>query len=198
MKKNNWIIFTAVLVLLFTAAMPVFASADSSVCMELPVETTVSGGFPQEAETFNLTLTADTPNAPMPAGSIGGVYSFTSTGNHKQILEVRYPKLGIYRYTLAEEKGSNKTCHYDSSVYSIEVSVTNSERGDDIEITVAINRDNEDEKCPGVTFNNKYDYPPSDKKPRPKTGDESDMALWMSLMAMSAVCAAVVLRKKNN
>lgn len=80
------------------------------------------------AGNFKFTLTADSSDAPMPAGQVGG--SYTATMNNVSRAEMTYitydsDDIGkTYTYTLKEENTSVANMTYDGSYYKVTVVVT--------------------------------------------------------------------------
>lgn len=107
------------------------------------------------AETFTYTLKAQQPGSPMPAGSIGDMYSFaiidTGTGN---IGPITYSTTGTYRYELRQTVAAVQTGYtYDMQVYTVTVYVTNPSGG--LQADVVIENEN-GLKVSGIKFENQY------------------------------------------
>ena len=142
--------------------------------------------------TFTYTLKADVPTDPMPAGSIGGTYTFTMSGN--QMLNIgpinSYTVPGTYRYKLKQTNDGTQYYGYDATEYEVIVTVINGALG--LESKVAIKKGGV--KVAMATFANNYNKPaprpsPSPKAPGgvaiPKTQDASSLAMWISVFGIS-------------
>lgn len=107
------------------------------------------------AETFTYTLTARQPGSPMPAGSIGDLYSFAMTGTDTgNIGPITYGTTGTYRYELRQTVASVQTGYtYDMQVYTVTVYVTNPASG--LQADVVIENEN-NLKVSAMTFANRY------------------------------------------
>ena len=66
----------------------------------------------------------------MPEGTEDGVYKMTVSGEGvKEFPEIVFPKVGIYEYTIHQEKGTHTRGTYDETVYNVTIFVTNTEDG---------------------------------------------------------------------
>lgn len=195
MKKNVRCFAAAMLmfVLCFAVcAVPAFAEGPCISGME--VEIALKGEAPSPAETFTVTLSADDAAFPMPEGSAGGVWTGSVQGAGRLLVpDIQYEKVGIYTYTVSQSGGNRDNGVYDESVYHLTVTITNREDGEGLEKTVAINKVGVETKCEALRFENQY-------RATPKTGDESQAALWGAVMLLSLTAAAAVFclsRKKR-
>jgi pilin isopeptide linkage protein len=122
---------------------------------------------------------------------------------------------GSYEYKLSEEKGNAEYVTYDDTVYTVKITVTDSLKGY-LEAEVDLGDK-------PLVFNNKYqkpeepkepeeenktpaktEEPKKDNKPKPakrvKTGDETDIMLWITAGGISALIlggAAAARRRKR-
>ncbi len=112
--------------------------------------------------------------------------------------EIVYDRAGTYKYTVHEESGDAKYVTYDDTVYEVTVTVT-----DNLDGTMSVEVDWDGET---PVFKNTYKKPEPPKKIQwikkpqsPKTGDSTDIALYMvfELLAAAAI-AIVIIRKKRN
>ena len=196
MKKTMKRMITLLLVVIFFAAMVPAASAEDgmTISVKLPVKVLISGSVPPQAETFQIIMTADDPSYPMPAGATGGVSVLEVKGGESGTFpEMVYDHVGIYTYTVRQEHGSVVKARYDSTVYNMVVTITNSDDYSALVATVALHVKTSDKKPDNVLFENIYKY-------NPETGDNSNMALYAAYCAASAAAmgAALVLLKKKN
>ncbi len=125
---------------------------------KLPVTIEQKGDIPNHAEELDVVLTAVETSFPMPEGSVDGKYIMSVTaGTTGHFPEISFPKLGVYEYTVHQEKGSISRCDYDDTVYQMRVYVTNAENGDGFESTTILYIDDINTKFADVEFVNKYD-----------------------------------------
>lgn len=204
MKKWTRYLFATLLALmcLTSTLMPVLADTASTA---LPVTVKLSGSIPSSKEDFKIVLTAKDSANPMPTGSAEGKYTLTITGkestNTGTFPAITFDRVGIYDYTVAQTKGTNKKCTYDTQVYYVRIYITNSEDMKSLESSVVIYKENPDqedkkaEKTDGLVFANKYAKATSTNSPQ--TGDESQPLLYAGLIAASlAVLVALMVTRK--
>ena len=202
---------------------PSEAMAAEGLVTEVPVQISLTGTLPEEAEDFSVVLEADDASAPMPEGSDGAVCALVISGEGTQSFPViRFPRVGIYRYTISQQGGSNVDCTYDNSVYHLIVTVTNDEAGGLGAVSV-LYRNEESEKLDCASFVNVYvtetetetesktetesetetekqteKQTEAKKSDAPKTGDSTNLILWTVLMGAAVVIvAAAILAKKK-
>lgn len=181
---------------------PAFAAERPSVVV--PVEISLSGTLPKPAEEFAVKMKAEDAAFPMPEGAEDGIYTMTMTGEEsKNTPAIAFDKLGIYKYTIWQEAGENQKCTYDDTVYELTVYVTNAEDGSGLELTAVLYPDVESDKLPGAVFENVYETEPEPKPEpeKPQTGDHSNAALYLTLIAVSGavvVLYAVARRRKKS
>lgn len=195
MKKNVRSLAAIVLALVLCAAVfAVPAFAEGACISGMEVEIALKGDAPSPAETFTVTLSADDAAFPMPEGSVDGVWTGSVQGAGKVLVpDIQFEKVGIYTYTVTQSGGNKDNGVYDKSVYHLTVTITNSEDGEGLEKTVAINKVGVETKCEALRFENQY-------RDTPKTGDESQTALWCAVMLLSFSAAAAMFfltRKKG-
>ena len=93
------------------------------VMSDPPVEKVVNGN-PSTKETFTFQMKALTDGAPMPEGSKDGVKTVDIIGSGSyEFGEMYYDKPGQWKYEITEVKGSAKGYTYDTTVYTLIVSV---------------------------------------------------------------------------
>ncbi len=152
------------------------------------IEKKLTGDAPAKAETYRFKLTAK-DNAPMPEKD-----SVTVTGAGKvSFPEIKYTKAGTYVYEISEVAGTDKSCTYDKTVYTVTVTVTENMDGT-LSAKSAITTGNK--TASSILFTNSY---PKAEKKAPSTGDSSRLGLWLGL-ALAGGCgcaAAVVLTKRR-
>ncbi len=115
--------------------------------------------------------------------------------------ELRFTEAGVYSYTISEVAGNDKQVTYDTTVYNVKITVVDNEEGKLI-ATV-------DTEGKTLQFKNKY-TPEEPKKPTipstpkktkktsgsPKTGDNSNTMIWISLLLVAIAAAVVVVSKR--
>lgn len=183
------------------ALVPTFltttVSAAETVNVALPTEIQVKGNSPKPEETYSLVLTPENDETPMPSGAGKGEYVMSQVGPGTGAFPpISYDRVGIYHYTIHQEKGKSSLGTYDDTVYSVTVSVTNGSAG--LETTVAVHPSGKDVKVEAASFVNTYAYPPSDT---PKTGDMANFPLYGVLAAVGVgILAALFMtrRKEEN
>lgn len=194
MKKNmkwmNNLVLSAILGLSIFA-VPVQAA---EVTTPLPdVEIILDGTAPETEEEYVVVLQADDAANPMPAGAKDGVYTMTVEGEGRNALpQITFNDLGKYEYTIWQEAGDNEDCTYDESVYNMLITVTNNDTYDGYNVVVALYKEGETEKQDTIVFENVYEVDEV-----VKTGDSSNIYLYMAIMAVSLVVATTVLVKKR-
>ena len=130
--------------------------AEEVPTIKVPVKVSVTGAYPHPAETFDVVLKAEDAIYPMPEGSTDGCYTIqVNGGTVAEFPEISYPALGIYQYTIHQEKGTNSRGTYDDHVYKLKVYVTNAEQGG-LESTTILYIDDINTKYKEVEFVNHY------------------------------------------
>ncbi|MBE5971195.1 MAG: hypothetical protein E7246_01545 [Lachnoclostridium sp.] len=125
--------------------------------IKLPVTIEHKGDYPSSSEELDIVLTAVDEACPMPEGSVDGTYTIeVKSGTTGEFPEIVFPKLGIYNYTVHQEKGNHSRGSYDGTVYQMRVYVTNAESGDGFESTTLLYIDDVNVKYASVGFENSY------------------------------------------
>ena len=186
MVKTKRITLTALLIMLMSmtvCASFVFAD-DQSPSIDLKAAVKIEGPAPSPAEEYILKLQSEEMTEPE---------IITVTGENTGVFQtMEYNKVGVYKYSVWQEAGSNKDCKYDSSVYDVTVYVTNSESGEGLDISAAVYRNGEDDKVPEIIFTNKYK-----EIKAAKTGDETDLTLYIVLIAVSSLIMLLIGRRQK-
>lgn len=146
-------------------------------------------------QTFRYELIREEQDAPMPDGSDGDRYVFDMKGSEKkEVRPITYTRTGIWHYMLKqsvqkEEKGYD----YDKQTYEISVYVENlADGGLGIQMIV-VNK--EGNKVDEIRFKNGYTGEKTGNVAR--TGDVSDISLWIILLAVSGVVAGKAAHNKR-
>jgi len=167
------------------------------------------------SEVFTYRLVPRAAAAPMPLGSNASGFTLTITGlGEQEIGPITFPLAGVFTYELQSVTADRSGYTIDRRVYTIEIYVTES-----LEVVV-IYRDG-DVKVSELLFAHSYRSLPTNPTPAPpptltptpqrptttpspapegpkgedapKTGDDSDPALWMTLIVISSVLLLLVL-----
>ena len=146
-------------------------------------------------QTFRYELLREEQDAPMPDESDGDRYVFDMKGSeNNEVGPITYTRAGIWHYTLKqsvqkEEKGYD----YDKQTYEISVYVENLTDGGLGVQMIVVNK--EGNKVDEIRFKNGYTGEKTGNVAR--TGDVSDIGLWIILLAVSGVVAGKAVHKKR-
>ena len=146
-------------------------------------------------QTFRYELLREEQDAPMPDESDGDRYVFDMKGSEQnEVGPITYTRAGIWHYTLKqsvqkEEKGYD----YDKQTYEISVYVENLTDGGLGVQMIVVNK--EGNKVDEIRFKNGYTGEKTGNVAR--TGDVSDIGLWIILLAVSGVVAGKAVHKKR-
>ena len=146
-------------------------------------------------QTFRYELIREEQDAPMPEGSDGDQYVFNMTGSEKKAAgPITYTHTGIWHYTLKQaDQKEVKGYDYDKQIYEITVYVEN--LADGALGTQMIVTNKEGNKVDEIRFKNGYT---GEKKGSvARTGDESDIGLWITLLVMSGMLAGGVCSRRQ-
>lgn len=202
------------LVVLCLTAFPVSAFAADAVNVAIPVSVELSGETPSPEETYTVVLQA-VDDAPMPAEN---TLEITGEGT-AAFPAITYSTPGIYCYTIAQQRGSHVRGNYDATTYYVRVSVINDGNGG-LGAVVAAHTDAQMEsEKQDIIFANAYDKvkdTPSvadgikphktispqktstkSKTGSVKTGDDSELTLWISLLAASGIGLLLAAAKRK-
>lgn len=152
MKKAGLLLLIVMFGIL-TFSTAVFAAEIPKI--KIPVNVGVSGSKPSNAEEFKIVLKAEDAANPMPDGSTDGAYTTVISGGASGTLEIAFPELGIYKYTIHQEPGTSSKGTYDDTVYKMTVYVTNAET-EGLETTTILYINDISTKYGSVDFDNYY------------------------------------------
>lgn len=149
----------------------------------------VIGSSPLKTETFFFTFRAVSTtvpelqgNMPMPTGSTGQSRKLSIVGTGAvEIGEIFLPREGRYVYECTELAGNTEGYTYDNSALQIVYDVT--EGPGKLEISTTYYKDGVEITESGAGFVNTYVKPGVSKVP--KTGDNSNPLLWVTLMGLT-------------
>ena len=156
-KRLRVIFAVAMAVMILITLTPLTANAEAGPG-KIIVSQIFNNSYPEADGTFTYRLESLVTGAPMPEGSLAGVYTFTITGTRSEELVLpaynyqRYFVYNLYQVIGAEKPGYT----YDRRVYRIEVQIN---AGLDMSI-VAVGEDGK--KVESITFENSFGLLPSD------------------------------------
>lgn len=152
-------------------------AADEELTVSLPVTVLVAGNTPTPAEKFKIELTA-LNGAPEPLQN-----PITVRGGETRQFSICFDKVGVYEYTVKQEKGTNSNATYDKTEYQVKLTITYNKG--QLKVSAAIREGNQTEKAGKVVFRNNYAYRvPSNT---PKTGDTANFTLYGILAGASTL-----------
>ncbi len=131
-----------------------------AVCAFPTVYKTVEGNAPPE-ERFTFCIAAR-DHAPMPEGVKNSFLTLSLTGSGELSPgKIQYTEAGVYTYTVTETANNNDGWIYDTSVYTVTVTVTEKDGG----LTAAVSIYKDGEPVEKIEFVNRYDpaLPPPDQ-----------------------------------
>lgn len=146
-------------------------------------------------QTFGYELIRKEQDAPMPEGSDGDRYAFDIKGSDKkEVGPINYTSTGIWHYTLKQSVQKEVNGYdYDKQTYEITVYVENLTDGSLGTQIIVTNK--EGNKVDEIRFKNGYT---GEKKGTvARTGDASDIGLWMALLAVSGMAGVVCSRRRG-
>ena len=159
MRKATFLVIALIL-----AMLPAAALAAETVEVSIPVTIHVTGEAPKPAERYTVTLQG-MEDPPMPAET-----TLTITGEGTaQFPAIGYTMPGVYQYTVSQVSGDHARGSYDTTVYTVKVTVTNDEEGG-LVASVTLRAGEEDEKLDAVEFHNSY-------APVPPTPEETSLTV---------------------
>ncbi len=170
---------------------PVQTEAAETVSARIPVS--VTGGNP--LETFTIVLDMETTELQTP----DQLYLLLKAGE-EGAFTIQYTYPGTYHYRILQEAGSDSTAVYDTSVYQVDVIVTEDENGV-LYADPVVYAEGSSEKKAEITFDNtaassgsKNSSSSSKQSGSVQTGDSSMSLFYAVLLAGSAAAAAVTVR----
>ncbi len=152
--------YIGLFVMILTGLILSMTAMASSLSIEVPVTITVEGAAPSTPEDYVINLKADDASFPMPSGASDGLYQTTVTGADSKKLAISFERVGIYTYTIYQTAGDAANGIYDTTVYTMTVTINNPEVGDGLESVVALHTEALSTKPDAASFVN--NYKPSD------------------------------------
>lgn len=136
--------------LVFTLLLSAFTSivfAEEAPGVELPVTVSLSGTPPPSDSKYVIILEAESPEYPMPEGSVDGKYELSMTGaSTTKFPEIEFTSPGVYTYKIYQSKDINDYYSYDDRVYNLIIDVTSKGPGVGLETSVILYLTGETEK----------------------------------------------------
>lgn len=190
------ILCAAVSLILLPAEEVLGAEQTASVMIPVVQQFEARNKLPDKRnQTFRYELIREEQDAPMPDESDGDRYVFDMKGSEKkEIGPITYTRTGIWHYTLKQSvQKEEKDYDYDKQTYAISVYVENlADGGLGVQMIVT---NKEGNKVDEIRFKNGY----AGAKTRnvARTGDVSDIGLWMALLAVSGAAGGVCSRRRG-
>lgn len=187
-KMNRFRMLISLSLMLMVLMIPCMVSAAETGCdVTLPVKIEVTGKNAPEDTSFKVIMTGEDKDTPMPE-----VTSVVAKGAGKiSIGPTSYAVPEDYHYVIVQEKGNEEYWTYDETKYLVTVRVVNGEDGK-LESEVWAVQDGSQEKCEEIVFKNTYKAPEPPTK-APQTGDQTNLPLFIGLMAASILVMAVIM-----
>lgn len=216
MKKTMKRVFALILVVMFWAMLIPAAFAEGEVeepaapeeptmtpSVTVPVEVKLTGTLPPQKEKFVIHMLAEDSSFPLPEGAADGEATIIIEGaGTGEFADITFDRVGVYNYYIWQDPGAKSDAKYDQTIYCVVITITNNADYTGLVATMALHLvkvDKEsdeikfaDEKPEQILFINRYKFIP------PKTGDDSNVAQYLTLCGLSALAigAVLVLKKK--
>ena len=187
MRKCLLLLLAIILTTVGTGLLALAGNASDAV---IKADVTVSGEVPWTAEKYSIELKAADESNPMPEGSDGGTYVLIAEGGGKfEFPAISFKSAGIYKYTVRQQEGTDQSCEYDKTVYSVEITVLNNDKGG-VDCYIATRVDGSGDKTDKIRFDNKYTAGDADPPIVPPV--TKDKASLRNLAIVAAVAFAVI------
>ena len=158
-----------------------------------PVQKNITGN-PPVTSVFTFTMEANDAAFPMPAGSVGGVKTVSIAGRGAvEFGIITFTEPGVYEYTITERNNRALWYTYDTAVYTLRFTVTDVDG--QLESTCTVFKNGTEVKdATSAVFTNTYSIFKT-----PKTGEDSDAGLWLtiSLISLCALAVTIFLRRRQ-
>ena len=158
-----------------------------------PVQKKVNGK-PPVAGTFTFVMEALSAEYPMPEGSDASSKTVSITGpGSVEFGVITFTEEGVYEYTITERNNRALWYTYDTAVYTLRFTVTDVDG--QLESTCTVFKNGTEEKdATSAVFTNTYSIIKT-----PKTGEDSDAGLWLtiSLISLCALAVTIFLRRRQ-
>ena len=138
MKKRTKICKTAAVLFLLLCLSLLSLSVFAVQTVTLSVTVRVTGAIPDLPETYTVRLTP-VGQAPMPEVCTADHLDMMLSGaGTVQFPPIAFQTVGVYHYTVTQVAGAHPDAHYDTGIYDLTVTVTNSDDGNGFDLTVTI------------------------------------------------------------
>lgn len=128
-----------------------------------PIQKKITGDRPARTAEFTFIMTAQSENAPMPAGSIDGEKTITIKGaGSTEFGAIIFTEPGTYSYAISEKNTGTAGYTYDKEMYTLTYEVTQKNGELSVQHTIT---DHAGAKVQVIEFNNVY-HTPGDKLPQ--------------------------------
>ena len=196
LKKVSIVFLTMLLFL--SIQIPAFA-ADTDTTVKIPVEQVFNSKNTDASDEFMYALLTDQSDAPMPDGS-------NMKGNIAAEITMNIRNAGQYHYKICQITEKKENYSYDERNYDITVEAFYNADNQLKVITVVENQDGE--KVSGISFKNSYTWQGKDKSGSSliskisksnsvKTGDDSPIMGYFTLLLGSLVCLIALIRENQ-
>lgn len=212
--------------LLTGISLTVFAAGnEAAVTIRINQTFSVNSSRWKPDSRFVYVLSTEDAGTPMPEDAVNGAYRFTIQDTScADVGAITYDRAGKYVYTVRQIIPSAQTGYtYDDEVYNIVVTVRN-QTGGGLSATVELPVNQEGCKENEIRFENSYykavpndsdnsndsknsndsndsngsnHSNDSNNPKRIKTGDNSDLTLWITMIAGSFVCLLILFWKRR-
>ena len=170
-----------------------FYSNYKPVTVDPPVEKLVKGAKPAKDETYTFTFKAVSTTVtslegkmPMPEGVTTQSMTVTIIGEGQtEAGVITFTEPGTYVYEYTENKGTDKNCSYDGSVFHYVFEV--SKGTDGLVVKETLTKDDKTTDAAKAVFTNTY------RSSSLRTGDESNIPLWFAIAACALLAAGVTI-----
>ena len=177
-----------------------------------PVRKEITGNTVIGLPTFQFTLTPVTEDAPMPAGTTGGVKTATIQGGGSvEFGVITYDTDGTYEYEVREVNTGQADWTYDTAVYTLTVVVSTDKETGECTATTTYARNGEPvSDMTAMVFTNNFtgELPPTPGPTptptptptpvTPKTGEPASIAGLLTAIGSAVAAVGVVMRRKND
>ena len=152
--RNRSFFLLLIFSLICVFAFPAQAKAACSV--SIPVSVRNVEEVPGYEETHTLILKREATGNPLPEGAVDNEYTIDIHSSGSDKFELSFDEIGVYTYTIRQQKGTNDYCVYDKRIYKLKVSVVYGSSGEPEAIAVLLPDENTTKQSEAL-FENIYD-----------------------------------------
>lgn len=124
MKKLGIWLCTLLLLAIAFGPLPLEACAAEGQEISIPVSVLTEGSEADLKAVYTVEMAGKTSDAPMPEGSVGGIYQLDLKAGASGTLRIPCNRLGIYDYTIRQIPGGDENCDYDMRSFLLRLFVT--------------------------------------------------------------------------